>query len=198
MARRGLMPATPEGVFSPPEAEQKSELATATVARRLAEGLARRGPLQERDKKLGGELVHYGFGAGWGALYGLALESLPGGAGGPLGALAFGTIAWGLGDNLVVPFFRLGAWPQKYPARIHAHAFTAHAVYGLGTWAAWKALGPALWTGVAAAAWLLVRRRQAAVLPKIVRPAAKKALGGLAALRAFAIPRASAVAQALR
>ena len=46
-------------------------------ARRLVEGLAKRGPLDKQAKHRAGELVHFGFGAAWGGLYGLVRASYP-------------------------------------------------------------------------------------------------------------------------
>src|SRR5262249_48323085 len=75
LATRRIAPQTPRDVFQPPEEIQKQEPATETVARRVVEGLAAR-PLSAARKQLGGSLVHHGFGAAWGGLYGLARESL--------------------------------------------------------------------------------------------------------------------------
>jgi len=140
IAGAGAMPEWPKGVFEPPEERQKSELSTVTVARRFTEGLAQR-RLPEQRHPLAGQLVHYSFGAGWGGLYGLALESLPAAAGGPVGALAFGTMVWAVGDNTILPLFRLSAWPHKYPPQVHAFALGAHLAYGLGTWGGVEAAG---------------------------------------------------------
>jgi hypothetical protein len=126
-----LTPETPRDVFSPPEPIQKQETATETIARRLVEQLTQRGPLDEAAKRRGGEIVHWGFGAAWGGLYGLLRASYPslrgiGGLGG------FSLAVWLVGDELLLPLFRVAAWPHKYPLRLHAYAAAAHLAYGAG------------------------------------------------------------------
>src|SRR5581483_3440376 len=69
-ATKKLAPA-PKRAFTPPEQQQKDEMPTQTVARRVVEDLMQRGPLDDDEKETGGKIVHYGFGALWGAAYGL-------------------------------------------------------------------------------------------------------------------------------
>jgi hypothetical protein len=134
MATQKLAPKPPPQAFRAPEPQQRGESETQVVARRFIEGLMRRGPLEH--KAAAGQLVHYGFGSAWGALYGLAapslrpLETLPGG-------LAFGSLVWLISDGLIVPGFRLAGWPQRYPAKNHAYAIAAHLVYGATVFAAY-------------------------------------------------------------
>jgi hypothetical protein len=124
-------PKPPPNAFIPPEPIQKEEQQTETVARRLVEQLAQRGPLSDEAKRRGGALVHYGFGAAWGGLYGLLRQSYP-----PLRrprALAgFSLAVWIVGDELALPLFRLAGWPHKYPPKTHLHAAAAHLAYGAG------------------------------------------------------------------
>jgi uncharacterized membrane protein YagU involved in acid resistance len=136
-----IAPAPPRDVFRPPERQQRDEQATETVARRFVEGLMHRGPLTDEQKAIGGSLVHYAFGAGWGALYVLARETFPR-MGWRSTALGFSTAVWLFGDNLLLPAFELAAWPQRYPARNHAYAWAAHVVYALGVLGTYEALGP--------------------------------------------------------
>jgi hypothetical protein len=128
---RPVTPATPRDAFTPVEPEQASENALETTARRLVEGLAQRGPLDERAKERLGNALHYGFGAAWGGLYGLLRASYPSlwSAGGVAG---FSLGVWALGDNLLLPALRVAGWPQRYPPRVHAFAAAAHLAYGAG------------------------------------------------------------------
>ena len=122
-----------------PEPEAKNESSLETVARRTAEGLMQRGPLDDATKSAAGSAVHYAFGAAWGGLYGLARESTG------VSALGFGALVWMASDNLLLPLFRLAAWPQRYSLKEHHYALQAHFVYGLSTAAAYallRDLGP--------------------------------------------------------
>jgi len=126
-----LAPKLPENAFVPPEPEQANESALETAARRLVEGVAQRGPLDERAKKRVGAVVHYGFGARWGGLFGLLRASYPRlwSVGGVAG---FSAIVWIIGDNVLLPMLKLSAWPHRYPLRAHAYALSAHLVWGAG------------------------------------------------------------------
>lgn len=126
-----ITPKAPEEAFDPPEGEQAQESALETTARRLVEGLAQRGPLDARQKERIGEVVHYGFGAAWGGIYGLVRASYPR-AWSVRGIAGFAIGVWMLGDNLLLPALRLAGWPQRYPVGVHAHALGAHAAYGAG------------------------------------------------------------------
>jgi hypothetical protein len=112
------------------EAHEKSSLDT--VARRWVEHLMRRGPIE--NKQRAGQLVHYAFGAGWGGLYGLWRESTR------VSPLLFGALVWMLSDNLILPAFRLAAWPNRYSLKEHHYALQAHFAYGLGTAATYALL----------------------------------------------------------
>lgn len=111
----------------PDEPEAKGEPATETTARRLVEGLARR-PLGERQKRLAGNLVHFAFGASWGAILG-TLRPRPTMAEG----LLFGTAVWMVSDNGLLPLLRIASWPNRYALGAHARALLAHLVYGAAT-----------------------------------------------------------------
>jgi hypothetical protein len=152
-----LAPRPPKDAFVPPDPVQRDERETETVARRAVEDLAGRGPLSPDAKQLGGQVVHYAFGAGWGGLYGLARATWPQLAS-PLGVGAFSLAVWAVGDNVIVPLFRLGAWPQKYPPRTHAYAIAAHLAYGAGVAGAFALVERAPW--LAAAALTAIARRR--------------------------------------
>lgn len=106
-----------------------------------------RSTMPEKLKKRSGSLVHYSFGAGWGAFYALVRESVPRLSTRP-GVLAYSTFVWMVSDNFILPMFKLAAWPQKYPPKNHAYAWLAHVAYGAGVWGAYeiiygKVRGPA-------------------------------------------------------
>jgi uncharacterized membrane protein YagU involved in acid resistance len=127
-----IMPKPPKDAFMPPEEEQHDESALETVARRAVEDLAQRGPLEARDKRHLGQAVHYAFGAAWGGLYGILRASYPRRLWNVSGVAAFSLGVWMLGDNVILPVFRLSAWPHRYPMRSHAYAVAAHLAYGAG------------------------------------------------------------------
>ena len=134
-----VAPKPPADAFTPPEREQRNESALETVARRAVEKLAQRGPLDEADKKRAGNAVHYGFGAAWGGLYGLLRASYPR-LWGPSGIAGFSLGVWMLSDNIILPGFKLAAWPHRYPLKSHAYAMAAHLVYGAGVAATLEAV----------------------------------------------------------
>lgn len=171
-----LTPPTPPEAFSPPEAQQQQEMATETVARRAYEQVAQQGPLSPEQKAKGSQLVHYAFGAGWGGLYGLSCETFPG-CRTVLGASAFATTVWMVSDNVLLPAFKLAAWPNAYPAKTHLYAWVAHLAYGAGVWATYEALRPQSWSK--SLALVLALRRQARIgkhLPRAARPAVRRAM----------------------
>lgn len=178
-ATRKLAPKTPERAFDAPEPQQRDETSTQTVARRFVEGFMAR-PLTH--KELGGQLVHYAFGAAWGGVYGLVHGPRPAFRG-PLGALAFSTLVWGISDNLILPAFKIAAWPQAYPAATHAYALGAHLAYGAAVWGAYELLRPTALGAIAAylgAAWLTRS------LPSGVRAPARRAIASAKVTRARA------------
>src|SRR5690606_1746464 len=162
-----IAPRPPENVFTPPELQQQRESANETVARRVVEQLAQRGPLENKERA--GELVHYAYGAAWAGFYGLVActsrpaRTLP-------GALGFGTIVWAASESIVLPLFRLGAWPHAYPLRNHAYSLASHWAYGVATAGAFSAMlrlggRPAL--AALGALWLTRK------VPSPVRPVAR-------------------------
>jgi hypothetical protein len=180
---RKIEPARLEGAFAPPERDQIEENATETVARRVMEGLLQR-PLSPAGKARGAIVVHYAFGAALGGMYGLLRETTPA-LRTPLGTLAYGFGAWMVGDNLVIPTFRLGGWPQAYPLKTHAYALGAHLVYSVAVAASYEALRPRSLAAAAATLWA-VRAQVAAMgwLPARARPLARAVIGSAARVRA--------------
>lgn len=118
----------PKAPRFPDEPEAKEEVATEVVARRLAEGVSHR-RLRGKPKTWAGNLVHFGTGAAFGALLGLAaprhLKLRHG--------LLYGAAVWMLNDNILLPLLRVADWPTRYPLGSHLSALAAHLVYGGGT-----------------------------------------------------------------
>lgn len=138
-ATKKIAPSSSSESFHPPEPEQENEQSTETIARRVFEGLMQRElPI---DKSTAGQAVHFGFGAGWGALYGLTAASAPSLAT-PLGGAGFGLAVWAVSDDLLLPAFKLSDWPQRYPLKNHAYAIAAHLVYGAAVWLAFARMRP--------------------------------------------------------
>lgn len=140
---RPITPESPKDAFEPPDVQQLSETKTETVARRLVTGLAARDALPPDAKRAAGRAVHYGFGGGWGAVYGLVRESVPGLDCARCGA-GFGAAVWMVSENALLPAFRLAGGPRRYPLKTHAYAVAAHVVYGVAVYAAYEALRPGL------------------------------------------------------
>ncbi|APR85127.1 Hypothetical protein A7982_10476 [Minicystis rosea] len=182
-ATAAITPETPQSAFSPPEAEQREETATQTVARRTVECMMQR-HLAPESREASGVVVHYAFGAALGAAYGLLRESAPV-LRGPLGAAAYGLGAWVVGDDIVLPAFRLSAGPTAYPLKTHAYAIAAHLVFGAAVAAAYEAMRPRSLATAAAMLWAV--RAKVALEPKLpakARPFAGALVESLAKMRA--------------
>ncbi len=85
--------------------------------------------LSKEQKKSAGPIVHYGFGAAMGALYGTWAEHKRQ-VTSAHGAL-FGTSLFVGADEIAVPALRLSQAPTESPLSVHATALGAHLVYGL-------------------------------------------------------------------
>jgi len=111
----------------PPADQHQDEDATVKVANGIARRLLRR-PLPEDKKPLAGNLVHYAFGAGVGALYGgVAAVAQP--VTTAVG-LPFGVAVW-LGAHVItVPALGLAEPPTRRPFSKEALEFVLHLVYG--------------------------------------------------------------------
>lgn len=174
-----IAPKPPKDAFHPPEHQQRTEPPTATVVRRVVEDLAERGPVDEETKKRGAAAVHYTFGSLWGAAYGLARESIPG-LGTVPGTLAWSTLVWAVSDNLILPTFRLAAWPQAYSMKNHVYAWSAHVVYGMAVGNVYRLLRARPWLGALGA---LTVARQTRGLPRPLRAKARPILRHVEALQ---------------
>lgn len=98
-----------------------SMVATITGGRHLS--------MEQREK--GGPIVHYGFGAVIGGLYGGLAEyscTVRRGFG-----TAFGTALFAGADLVAVPAFKLSSPPSEWPPSSLVNPFAAHLVYGAST-----------------------------------------------------------------
>lgn len=164
---RKIAPRPSTDAFVPAEPEQRNEMPTHTVARRVKEQLALAGPLAKPDRAA--QVVHLAFGSAWGGVYGLVAGSLPRPSG-LRGGLAFGAIVWLLSDDVLLPAFKLAGWPQHYPVKTHLYAIAAHAVYGAAVATSFEALRRASLPATATlGAYWLTRR-----VPRLVRPRARQ------------------------
>ena len=82
------------------------------------------------ERKTGGTLVHYGFGAAMGAAYGAAAEIAPM-VGVGLG-VPFATVLWASTDLVAVPAVGFAKWPTDEPAPAHGTHWLAHMIFGVG------------------------------------------------------------------
>lgn len=113
------------------------EPASRKAASRAAEIVADR-PLSEREKDVGGPLMHYAFGAAAGAIYGALAAAAPAitrGRGAPYGAAVFLTAG-----EIAVPLAGLSRHPASYPPSRHAAALATHLIFGLTVEAVRRAL----------------------------------------------------------
>jgi hypothetical protein len=163
-----------------PEPEAKDESSLQTVARRTIDGMMQRGPITKETKSVAAGALHYLVGAGWGGLYALCRESFR------TSPVLFGIGVWLANDNLILPGFRLAAWPQHYTLKEHHYALHAHVVYGLSTSAAYallRDLGPLPLSTVPAMlalqAWAWLLRSPPALLLRRSQPWRQRIVQGV-------------------
>jgi hypothetical protein len=110
--------------------------APALVARRVLEGVFGREVSPDRIPLLT-NLMHWGYGTGWGVAYGLLQGTVR--ANPVLHGALFGTGVWAASYLQLVP---MGLYepPWEYPATTLAKDLSYHLVYGVGTAAAYDAL----------------------------------------------------------
>lgn len=108
--------------------------APAQVGKRLFEGFFQH-ELSPRWAAVTNNVMHWTYGLGWGAVYGIMAGSLctPRIRSG----LLFGTIVWTV-DYIVLPLARLYKPMWDYELPILARDLSAHLVYGIGTSIAFK------------------------------------------------------------
>lgn len=119
-----------------PQAEE-GEPATETVGRIGYETVTGHDPDEETKHRLG-QAVHWGYGILLGSVYGGLREKAE--APDLLGGLGYGTAAWVIGDELMVPLLGLAEGPTSHGWTDHAKALGAHLVYGAATSTATHAL----------------------------------------------------------
>ena len=119
--RHRASPNDTDGTFSdePATMQAASSLAQAVSGRRLS----------DPGKRLGGSMVHYGFGALTGALYGVSSELQPAAA--AAAGLPFGAAVWLIADEVGVPLAGFAGPPTEYPLARHASALGSHLAFGL-------------------------------------------------------------------
>lgn len=104
--------------------------ATVNAAQALSKGVGA-GEIEEQNKPLASNAVHYGFGMAAGAIYGAVAQDLPV-ATTAYGA-AYGAAVWLLGDEIAVPALHLSPPSTQSPPRTHLNALASHCVYGFVT-----------------------------------------------------------------
>lgn len=131
---------------SQPQSEQQGsseeESATMKTADAIVEMTTGGRHLSYEGKQKGGVVVHYGYGALMGGLYGGLVEYWKAPKAG-LGSV-FGSILFGAGDLLAVPALNLGPSPTEQPASSLTNPFLAHLVYGTTTELMRRAIRPIL------------------------------------------------------
>jgi uncharacterized membrane protein YagU involved in acid resistance len=85
--------------------------------------------LGDVEKKAAGPVVHYGYAAAVGALYGGLAEIVPG-VGAGLG-VPYAALLWLGGDEIALPALGLTDPPHKIAAEKHVSQLATHFVYGL-------------------------------------------------------------------
>ena len=85
--------------------------------------------LTREERGIAASLVHYGFGAAVGALYGAYVERSPRER--VRSGLALGTALWITADEIAMPVLGLSGPTTQRPAEMHLQSFAAHIVYGV-------------------------------------------------------------------
>lgn len=99
------------------------ERAVAVLARQVTST-----PITPRRREQFGSVLHYGFGATAGAVYGLLARRWPGVTAGR--GLAYATAVWLVADEVLVPAMGLTDPPHRTPLRRHGYALVGHWAYG--------------------------------------------------------------------
>jgi len=117
-------------------ADWESAGTPAQIGRRIAEGVLQI-ELPPESARLVNNVVHWAYGLGWGAVYGIVAGSLrePRAAHGVL----FGTGVFA-GDYVVLPLAKLYKPLLEYDPRTVWEDYSAHLVFGVGTAAAFRLL----------------------------------------------------------
>jgi uncharacterized membrane protein YagU involved in acid resistance len=120
----------------PPQDPWDAASAPAKVAKRIGEGVFQREVSPDLIPLLT-NVMHWGYGTGWGAVYGIAAGGRQ--VGTVRAGAAFGTAVWASSYAQLVP---MGLYepPWKYPPAELALDLSYHVVYGLGAAAAFRVL----------------------------------------------------------
>src|SRR5437870_2750070 len=88
--------------------------------------------ISHEQKKKAAPIVHYGFGAAVGALYGTLTELGPHGVRRHpvLSGMGFGSVLFAGADEVAVPSLGLSAAPGETPVSSHIYALASHLIYG--------------------------------------------------------------------
>jgi hypothetical protein len=121
----------------PSEDPWEDASAPAKVAQRISEGVFHKPVSPERIPLLT-NAMHWGYGTGWGTVYGLAAGKARRSPGFAAGA-AFGTVVWAMSYVQLVP---MGLYdpPWKTPPQALALDLSYHLVYGTGVAGAYRLL----------------------------------------------------------
>lgn len=90
--------------------------------------------LSAEERKRYGSAIHWGLGAGAGAVYGVLRDRLPGAEAGH--GLLFGTAFWAVVDEGANAALGLTPGPTRFPWQTHARGLAGHLVFGVATDAA--------------------------------------------------------------
>lgn len=122
MEQLGLAPATPP---TPPRKPNAPSSPTEEVAERVSDR-----PLDPETRAAAGQAIHWAYGAGWGAFYGVMQSSLR------LPHLLHGTLFGGLVyavASTVVPRLGLTRPPTSQPMPMNLTQLAMHLIYGWAT-----------------------------------------------------------------
>lgn len=110
-----------------PSGGGSQEPSTEKLARRVlgAFGVS----LSKKQKAIAGQLVHYGYGATLGALYGALWPRVN--WVGKLFGLGYGAALFVASDEGMVTALKLAPSPKTFPWTVHAKALASHLAYGL-------------------------------------------------------------------
>jgi hypothetical protein len=112
--------------------------APAQLGKRIVEGVLQR-PIPASKIGLMSNVMHWGYGTGWGAVYGIVQGTRPRRGRAVSSGLAFGAFVWAMSYVQLVP---LGLYepPWKYDATTLALDLSYHLAYGAGLGATYAVL----------------------------------------------------------
>ncbi len=87
--------------------------------------------LDDDEKAVAGQVMHWTMGIGSGAAYGMITAAVP--IAGTGYGIPFGAALWAIADEIAVPLAGLSDPPREIPASTHAEALFAHLIYGAVT-----------------------------------------------------------------